>query len=373
MSPRETHFDVVAELLEAATQDRVTPAAVVEVGSANGPDWRHVAGRLSYVADAAPAGERSVFDLASLTKVIATTTLAMRLHERGSLPLERPVSHWMPAWRHGTRSRIQVRHLLDHSSGLPALHPFYESCGGREDVRAAIEQMALDYEPGTRSVYSDPGFILLGLVLEDVAGRCLRLAFEEVRQLLGLEELQYGVSPERLEETAPTQVDSWRGRLLRGEVDDRNAAVLDGVAGHAGLFGTVAATGRFAQAMLSLRLGIQDERRVVLPATVQRFVARTETPGSSRALGWDRMLPTSSCGTRMSGEAFGHTGFTGTSIWIDPAHDVYVVLLTNRVHPVAGPSEGITRLRRAVHDAVMDAIERRRAGGRRDEPASRQG
>jgi CubicO group peptidase (beta-lactamase class C family) len=158
---------------------------------------------------------------------------------------------------------------------------------------------------------------------------------------------------------APTQEDAWRGRLLRGEVDDRNAAALDGIAGHAGLFGTARAVGDFATAILNGLRGASGGRAtepLASPETLARFVRKAGTPGSSRALGWDTMLPSSSCGTRMSPQAFGHTGFTGTSLWIDPAAGVYVVLLTNRVHPVAGPPAPIQELRRTLHDAVMDDL-----------------
>ena len=151
--------------------------------------------------------------------------------------------------------------------------------------------------------------------------------------------------------TAPTRVDPWRGRLLVGEVDDDNAWALGGAAGHAGLFGTASAVGDYARHVLQVLDGrVGAFRR----ETVDTFVTRrSEVPGSSRALGWDTMLPTSSCGTRMSARAFGHTGFTGTSLWIDPERDVYVVLLTNRVHP--DPSnDAIARVRREVHDAIMD-------------------
>ena len=154
-------------------------------------------------------------------------------------------------------------------------------------------------------------------------------------------------------------MDTWRGRLLRGEVDDPNAAALGGVAGHSGLFGTAEGVGRFARAWLGGLAGTAVGVPLAARETLSRFVARVGTPGSSRALGWDTMLPSSSCGTRMSREAFGHTGFTGTSLWIDPVAGVYVVLLTNRVHPVAGPPEPIRDLRRALHDAVLDALARR--------------
>ena len=157
---------------------------------------------------------------------------------------------------------------------------------------------------------------------------------------------------------APTRFDPWRGRLLVGEVDDNNAWALGGVAGHAGLFGTVGAVGCFASDWLhDLRgVGAAHDERMAPRRVLEEFLTPSAVSGSSRACGWDLMRPTSSCGSRMSARAFGHTGFTGTSLWIDPERDVYVVLLTNRVHPAAGTSDGIQALRRAVHDAVLDGL-----------------
>jgi CubicO group peptidase (beta-lactamase class C family) len=291
----------------------------------------------------------------------------MRLVEAGRLDLDTPVGERIPAWRSADRRAATVRDLLAHASGLPAFLPLYESCKGRTDFERAISLAPLEFVPGTRSIYSDLGFILLGFILADVGGLPLDAQWRagvgdlvDVGELLAWGPLVSGAftgEDDIFDRVAPTQEDRWRGRLLRGEVDDRNAAALGGVAGHAGMFGTVAAVGRFARAMLRGRLGIEGPGNpVARPDTISRFVGRAVVPGSSRALGWDTMLPTSSCGTRMSGEAFGHTGFTGTSIWIDPAADVYVVLLTNRVHPEAGPAEPIRELRRAFHDAVMEEI-----------------
>jgi CubicO group peptidase (beta-lactamase class C family) len=172
-------------------------------------------------------------------------------------------------------------------------------------------------------------------------------------QMGGIQDLQFHPPELWRKRTAPTDVDPWRGRLLIGEVEDENTAALGGAAGQAGLFGTAAAVGECARHLLQIldgRVGVFTRR------TLAEFISRrSDIPGSSRALGWDTMLPTSSCGTRMSARAFGHTGFTGTSLWIDPERDVYVVLLTNRVHPTR-EHNAIRAVRPAVHDAVMDAL-----------------
>jgi serine-type D-Ala-D-Ala carboxypeptidase len=155
------------------------------------------------------------------------------------------------------------------------------------------------------------------------------------------------------ERIAPTEIDAWRGRLLVGEVHDENTWALGGVAGHAGLFGTAAAVGAFARATLRT---IAGEALLAAPATMQTFIQRTSIPGSSRALGWDTMLPTSSCGTRMSPTAIGHTGFTGTSLWIDWQRDLYVVFLTNRVHPTR-ENDRIKPVRAQMHDAIVNEVD----------------
>jgi CubicO group peptidase (beta-lactamase class C family) len=359
-------FARARQLLLDAVGARVAPCAVAEVGTVAGRAWRDAAGSLTYDAVSPAATPWTVFDLASLTKVIATTTLAMRMVEAGRLGLAEPACEYLKAWRAADRRSVTVADLLEHASGLPAVLPLHETCAGRAEFEAAICGAPLAYAPRTRSIYSDPGFILLGFILEDAAGASLRALFDDLvrdaRFASPPDRLEYGPLAERtgadFDAVAPTQFDSWRGRLLRGEVDDRNGAALGGVAGHTGLFGTVGAVGRFARAMLAGARGDEAVGPLVASAeTIARFLAPSAVPGSSRALGWDTMRPASSCGTRMSSQAFGHTGFTGTSLWIDPGAGLYVVLLTNRVHPEAGSSDGIQALRRALHDAVLEDWE----------------
>lgn len=358
----------VSDLLREAVHARVAPAVVAEAGRSDGPPWAAAFGSLTYDATAPAAGPETIFDLASLTKVIVTTTIAMRLADAGRFDIAMPVGAAVPAWRGADRAAATISDLLTHAAGLPAVVPLYESAAGRAAFERAICGLPLEFPPGSASLYSDLGFMLLGFILADAGGASLAAQFAPLAANLagpGGTPMRFGpVSAwdgERPgdERVAPTQIDAWRGgRLLRGEVDDRNAAALGGVAGHAGLFGTAGAVGRFAREMLRARRGDVTTTLAVRPATVARFTSRVGVPGSSRALGWDTMLPTSSCGTRMSAAAFGHTGYTGTSLWIDPAADVYAVLLTNRVHPAAGSADPIRALRRAFHDAVMQAVER---------------
>jgi CubicO group peptidase (beta-lactamase class C family) len=344
-------FTDARDLLQRAVTERAFPAAVVEVGRSNDVLWREAFGRLSFDADAPPTRDDTIFDLASLTKVLATATIALRQVERGAIGLDDHVSTHIAAWNNASRESVTIRDLLSHCSGLPAHVPLFKDHRGRAEFEAAICATPLEYEPRSRSIYSDLGFMLLGFILETTAP--LEVQFDAMRVQMGnIQELQFNPPALWRSRTAPTREDPLRGRLV-GDVDDGNAWALGGIAGHAGLFGTAAAVGEFARHVLQvLDLRTGAFRRDSLLTFISR---RTDVPGSSRALGWDTMLPTSSCGTRMSPQAFGHTGFTGTTLWIDPDREVYVVLLTNRVHPTPD-NDAIFRVRPALHDAVIEEL-----------------
>ena len=328
------------------------PAAVVEVGRHDRALWQEAFGALTREAAAPSATLNTLFDLASLTKVVSTTTLMMACVDRQEARLTDPVSRWLPEWRGVDRATVTIEDLLTHSSGLTACLPVFQDHRGREEFERAICTMPLEYRPRSSSLYSDLGFILLGFIVADVSGVGLDSLFLRIVESQEWGELMFRPSDEMCARAAPTEVDPWRGRLLVNEVHDENAWALGGVAGHAGLFGTAPAVGRFARTVLrQFREGVPLARS----ATFTRFVGRSAVPKSSRALGWDTMLPTSSCGTRMSASAIGHTGFTGTSLWIDPEADVYVVLLTNRVNPSRG-NDTILGVRRSFHDAVVAAV-----------------
>jgi CubicO group peptidase (beta-lactamase class C family) len=342
-------------LLEEAIRRRVFPGAVLEVGTATRPLWTHAVGTLSYDVGAAGVTPHTIFDLASLTKVLATTPLYMQLVERGVLGLDDAVTSRLSAWSGSDRASVTIRDLLSHCGGLSAWAPLYREHHGRAAMEAAICGMPLEYEPRTRSVYSDLGFILLGFILEN-GDRLDRRFAALAAQMSGDPELTYTPPPSWAGRTAPTEEDPWRGRRLIAEVHDENAAALGGVAAHAGLFGTAAAVGTHARHLLQV---LDGRTGIVRPDTLRTFVSRrTDIPGSSRALGWDTALPTSSCSGRLSARAFGHTGFTGTSLWIDPERGAYVVLLTNRVHPTRD-TPGIREVRPRLHDAVFDELDER--------------
>jgi CubicO group peptidase (beta-lactamase class C family) len=346
-------FSPAARLIDEAAVSRAFPAAAIEVGTTDRVLWQHAAGTLTYEPDAAAATVETVFDLASLTKVIATAPLVMQHVAARRLLLDTPVRRLVPAWRGRDRADVTVQDLLEHSAGLTAWWPLYKHAASPLEFAQLIGELPLEYVPRRRSIYTDLGFMLLGFIVADVGLAPLDAQFDALVRETGL---TYRPSAASRAVIAPTEIDTeWRGRLLLGEVHDENTWALGGVAGHAGLFGSAPAVGRYARLVLqTLRSGTR-----LGPSWLQRrFVRRSRVPGSSRALGWDTMLPTSSCGTRLSRTAIGHTGFTGTSLWIDPLADVYVALLTNRIHPrrSADRNDALARLRPQVHDAVIEAL-----------------
>lgn len=342
-------------ILREAIAARAFPAAAVEVGTDSAVIWQEAFGALSYDTSAPAATRETIFDLASLTKVIATTTLAMRQVDAGRLSLDDLVSRWIAEWRGEDRSSVTIRDLLAHASGLTAWLALFRDQVGRSDYQHAIATLPLEYQPRTQSVYSDLGFILLGFILEDAGGQPFANQGASLIRDLDLEPLAFRPPASWRARTAPTEIDPWRGRLLVGEVHDENCWALGGAAGHTGLFGSVVAVGRFAQRVLqTLKAG--NQRGIARANTLRQFLTRSDVPGSSRALGWDAMLPTSSCGARMSPRAVGHTGFTGTSLWIDPTRNIYIVLLTNRVHPTR-TNEAIRTIRPALHDAIIESLQ----------------
>ena len=337
-------------VLEDALRSGVFPAATVDVGNSVEPLWQDAL--------------ETPFDLASLTKPIATTTVVMELVSNRLVALDDQVAPSMSEWRGDDRSGVTVRDLLEHASGLSA-RLVDAPPGSRREFEHEICTMQLEYAPRTRSIYSDLGFILLGFLAADRGQATLDAQFARLVEPIA-PALVFALSADDRERAAPTMAldqDIRRGRVLKGEVHDNYAAALGGVAGHAGLFGPASAVGAFARAVLraareglpARRFGATDvsARAPLTPDLVRLFTTPSAVPGSSRALGWDTMRPTSSCGTHMSSSAFGHVGFTGTSLWIDPARDRYFVLLTNRAFTGAS-LEAMRDVRRAFHDALAD-------------------
>jgi uncharacterized protein YbbC (DUF1343 family)/CubicO group peptidase (beta-lactamase class C family) len=352
---RPAGLEEVDRLLEDFRQRRAFPGGVLAVGYGDALIHLHPFGRLTYDANAPLVTSDTLYDLASLTKVVATTTMAMILVDEGKLDLERPVQAYLPGFQGPGKEAVTVRHLLTHSSGLDATAPLYKELRGAEAFVQRIETMDLAYPPGSRSLYSDLGIILLGEILERVAERPLE-AFvrERVFAPLAMRDSMFRPPAELRPRIAPTEFDPWRGRLVHGEVHDENAFAMGGVAPHAGLFSTAGDLARFAQMILDG--GTLGGRRIVSRRTVELFTRRAGIPGSDRALGWDtKSAEGSSAGALFSPRSFGHTGFTGTSMWIDPARRLFVILLTNRVHPTRD-NQLIREARPAVADAVVRAL-----------------
>ncbi len=345
-------FAEAAAIVQRGHDERAYPAAVVEVGTRDGVLWEEAFGRLDYDEESPVTQKDTIFDLASLTKVIAAASLVMQLVEQGKVALGDRIADRLPDWRGNDRESVTLRSLLTHSSGLTAWLPFYRDHTGRTEFQHAICSLPLEYPPETQAIYSDLGFILLGFIIEDAGGRPFRREADDLLTRVTSEPLLFNPPPGLRSAIAPTGHDPWRGRRLIGEVHDENCWALGGAAGHAGLFGTAKAVGDFARAVLGALEG--RDSTLASAAITRTFVTRAGASGS-RALGWDTMLRTSSCGTRMSPSAFGHTGFTGTTLWIDPARGVYVVFLTNRVNP-SRDNTAIQQIRPALHDAVMSAL-----------------
>jgi serine-type D-Ala-D-Ala carboxypeptidase len=349
----------VYALLERAVEARAFPSACL-LAAVRGEPVLHRA----YGA----GGLDTSYDLASLTKVLATTAVVMQLTAEGALAPTHKVTRWLPELKQPGAERLTIRHLLTHSSGLPAWLPLFEDARHRAPrrrrtaVRRVVAAAPLEARPGTRACYSDLGFILLDWALERCAGARLdKLARRLVFAPLGLRRTRFvdlhrqgAVAAMQALPVAPTERCPWRGRRLRGEVHDDNCHAMGGIAGHAGLFSTAFEVHLILRELVAACSGM---RSLFSPAVVQRFFQCDDTPGTTRALGWDTPSARgSSAGRLFSRRAVGHLGFTGTSIWIDLPRRLSVVLLTNRVYHGREPNPMI-KLRPRLHDAVVRAVE----------------
>lgn len=360
---RRAVLESVRTVLARAVADSAFPGAYALVGDARGATVGLGAGRIDWAADAPRPDSTTRWDLASLTKVVGTTSAMLQLVADGRVALDTPVVRYLPAFvppDGPEKARITVRHLLTHTSGLPAWRPLYKEADGPAAALALALATRPDTTPGARYVYSDLNFITLGALVARVTGEPLDAYLaRHVFGPLGMRDTRYerGVPPAAdLARIAPTEYDPWRQRKLRGEVHDENAYALGRVSGHAGLFSTAADLGRLARAYLAcLGGGDAAARRVFDSATVARFTRPQDTTVSRRALGWETPTGGNSAGHYLSPRAFGHTGFTGTSMWVDPGRGVYVVLLTNRVNPTRMNTK-IGAVRVALADSVMRAL-----------------
>ena len=316
------------------------------------------AGRFTYDDDAPPVSPETVFDLASVTKAVATTAAAMLLADRGVLDLDSRIGDILPGFVVGMepgsrKERVTLRMLLAHTSGLPGYVQFFQSCATEESLLRAALALKLEARPGERTEYSDPGFILLGKALEVLAGEPLdRFCAREIFAPLGMETTRFCPPAPARAAIPPTENDAWfRMRVIQGEVQDENASVMGGVSGHAGLFANVRDLLRCAACILADGKTAEGGQ-LFRPETVKQFATRQ---GEGRALGWDVPTPGGSSGKYFSARSMGHLGFAGTSLWIDPEQSLAVVLLTNRTWPDRA-NQAIKQLRPLFHDAVVEAL-----------------
>jgi serine-type D-Ala-D-Ala carboxypeptidase len=358
-------FQDIDRLLRRGVESEWFPGAVLVVGYRGKLVYEEAVGKAALIPSPRPMAVDTVFDLASLTKAMATTTALMLLLESGRVELDAPIDIYLDTWCRPTCDTPTLRQLLSHCSGLPAWRPYYlgidpalPPLDRRRAVYAAVHREPLLARPGAMLQYSDAGFILLGEIVETLTGTPLDIVCgQEIFSALHLGDVAFrnveGMQPVGVS-FASTERCLWRRRILDGEVHDENAWIMGGVAGHAGLFATGRQVWQFAQSLLDALLG--------RPWLVSTLTARTFTTcqgapqGSTWALGWDTPTPgQSSAGQFFSPAAIGHLGFTGTSLWIDPTQQVIVVLLTNRVHP-SRQREGIRTFRPLIHDLVMRAL-----------------
>ena len=346
--------DSVRAVLARGLAAGAYPGAVAVVGSRSRVLATVGVGRLD-AADSTAPDAHTRWDLASLTKVVGTTTLVLQLVDSGRVALDAPVQRYLPQWRGERAESITIRQLLTHSAGLPAWRSFYKDADDAAEARQQLLTVGPEARPGTRYRYSDVGFLLLGRLVEALTGQRLDSAWDaRVARPLGLAESGWLPAYELRPAIAPTEFDSWRQVKVHGIVHDENAYRFGGVAGHAGLFASADDLARVAQ--LWLGGGTRGRVRLARAATVAEFTRVQDTLVSRRALGWETPTGSNSAGTRLSPRAFGHTGFTGTSMWMDPARDLFVILLTNRVNPTRENTR-IGGVRTALADAIVGALE----------------
>lgn len=346
----------IEQAVLAGIETGVYPGAVVVIGTGNRVLLAKGYGALTWSEGPPPDPDSTLYDLASLTKVVATTPAVLLLVDRGLLALDRPVQRYLSEFAGAGKSGVTVRHLLEHRSGLPAWLRLDTLTRDAADARRAVLREALRHPPGGRVVYSDLNAMLLGWIVERISGRPLdEFVTAELFAPLGMHETRFRPPQALRHRIAP--VGLWRGQPIAGEVHDQNAARLGGVAGHAGLYGSALDLARYAQLWLNLgRTG--DGRQLMRPGRVRAFIRRG--PGN-RALGWEMRdtAATDDTGAALSAQAFGHGGYTGVSLWVDPTHDLFVVLLTNRVF-APRVSRSITRLK-AIRAQVAGAAVALRA------------
>ena len=349
-------FSEVEKVVNDAIKDSAFPGAAVLISKDGTIYFYKAFGNYTYHKDSKEVTINTIYDLASLTKVIATTTAAMICIDRYLLKLDDKVSKYIPEFSSNKKENVTIKNLLLHNSGLPSWKKFWGVYDNPEDIFNTIYNSELEYETGTKTIYSDLGLITLGKIIEKVSGKSLSdFCKEEIFVPLEMNDTYFNPPDSLKYRIAPTEFDNyWRKRLLIGEVHDEASALLKGVAGHAGLFSTAEDIHNLLITILNK--GKYKEKQIIKSSTIELFIKKYDN--STRALGWDIKSPEgSSSGKYFSESSFGHTGFTGTSVWVDPVKEIAVVFLTNRVYPTR-ENRKIIRVRPELHDAVIKAFQK---------------
>jgi CubicO group peptidase (beta-lactamase class C family) len=362
-------FSAVDAIIEDGIRSQAFPSAVLVVGNSKGIIYENAYGRLTYDESSPVTTTRTIYDLASVTKVIATTAAIMKLYDEGKIDLNASVASYIPEFDNNGKGDITVTNLLVHNSGLTAWTPFYQdpNMDSPEKVKNAVYNAVKEYSTGSQTIYSDYNAFLLGEIVLRITGMNVdRYTRENIYSTLGMGDTYFLVPISEDYRIAPTENDTyWRNMLLKGYVHDEMAAMLEGISGNAGLFSTGPDLFKFMQVMLNKgtyvderKMGKVGENEVFFNEnTVELFTTKVTGLGysSSRALGWDtKPEPTKyppPCGYKFSNNSFGHTGYTGTSVWADKEKDLIVIFLTNRVYPKRG-NEEVRSIRPKVTDEV---------------------
>ena len=357
----ESQLQPAFDVVEAGIKEQAYPGATLAIGY-RGKVALRAFGKQTYDLNSPDIAVTTMYDIASLTKVVVTTTLVAKLAE-GDFPvpidLDARIERYLPEWASGPqpewRHEVTVRHLLTHTSGLPPFKEYWRTSKSKQDTLDRIFAEPLDYEPGTKEVYSDLGIILMAEIIERLTGKPLdELAREYIFSPLAMTSSMYNPPKNRWPTIAPTEIDNqYRHHLIQGEVHDENAAAIGGVSGHAGVFSTAPDLAAFCQMLLNG--GVYGHRRILNRATIGEFTTPQRLASGTRTLGWAAPTEGGSSGQFFGPRSFGHTGFTGTSIWIDPDRQLFVVLLTNRVYPTRENQKHI-KIRPALHDAVVQSL-----------------
>lgn len=350
------NFHGIDSLINKAIQDSVFPGASLLIAKNGKIIYKKGFGHFTYDINSEKVTPKTIYDLASVTKVIATTTAAMICIDRGLFHLDDKVSKYIPQFSVNGKENITIKNLLLHNTGLPAYKKYHEKFNNADSVINDIYSSELEYETGTKTVYSDLGIITLGKVIEKVTGRSLdKFCKDKIFNPLGMKNTFYNPPIKFKKRIAPTELDNyWRNRLLIGEVHDETASLLGGVSGHAGLFSTT-------EDLYKLLLMLQNKgkfngKRIINKKTVELFT-KQYSDKSSRALGWDtNSFENASCGKYFSKSSYGHTGYTGTSVWTDPEKKLIVILLTNRVYPTRNNTK-IIQFRPVIHSEIINSIK----------------